>query len=70
MYPGTVMFEGSNLSEGRGTERPFEWIGAPWIDAAAWAAWLNTAGVPGIRFTELFPRMEAVAPFDNWPRRA
>jgi uncharacterized protein YbbC (DUF1343 family) len=37
-YPGTVYFEGTNLSEGRGTDRPFEQIGAPWLDAAAVAA--------------------------------
>jgi len=34
VYPGTVLFEGTNVSEGRGTTRPFEIIGAPWIDAA------------------------------------
>jgi uncharacterized protein YbbC (DUF1343 family) len=50
LYPGTVLFEGTNLSEGRGTERPFEWIGAPWLDGAAWAAALNRAGLPGVRF--------------------
>ena len=50
LYPGTVLFEGTSLSEGRGTERPFEWIGAPWIDAAAWADRLNARGLPGVRF--------------------
>jgi uncharacterized protein YbbC (DUF1343 family) len=50
LYPGMVLFEGTNLSEGRGTERPFEWIGAPWIDAAAWADELNGRGLPGVRF--------------------
>jgi uncharacterized protein YbbC (DUF1343 family) len=33
VYPGTVLFEGTMLSEGRGTTRPFELLGAPWIDA-------------------------------------
>jgi uncharacterized protein YbbC (DUF1343 family) len=36
IYPGACLFEATNLSEGRGTNRPFEWIGAPWIDSAAW----------------------------------
>lgn len=50
VYPGTVLFEGTTLSEGRGTDRPFEWIGAPWIDGAEWAARLNAAALPGVRF--------------------
>jgi uncharacterized protein YbbC (DUF1343 family) len=51
LYPGTVLVEGSNLSEGRGTDRPFEWIGAPWIDGGAWADTLNRQNVPGVHFT-------------------
>ena len=50
VYPGTVLFEGTNLSEGRGTDTPFEWIGAPWIDGSAWASRLNEMGPPGVRF--------------------
>ena len=38
VYPGTVLFEGTLLSEGRGTTRPFELVGAPWIDAERFAA--------------------------------
>ncbi|CAN1568436.1 Uncharacterised conserved protein UCP016719 [Mycobacteriaceae bacterium] len=49
-YPGTVYFEGTNLSEGRGTDRPFEQIGAPWLDAAAVAATMNAFALPGIAF--------------------
>jgi uncharacterized protein YbbC (DUF1343 family) len=41
VYPGTVLFEGTMLSEGRGTTRPFELIGAPWLDGDAFAAALN-----------------------------
>ena len=41
VYPGTVLFEGTNISEGRGTTRPFELIGAPWVDAEALAAKLH-----------------------------
>ena len=50
LYPGTVLVEGTNLSEGRGTDRPFEWVGAPWIDSAGWADRLNRADLPGVRF--------------------
>ena len=49
-YPGSVYFEGTNLSEGRGTERPFEQIGAPWLDAAAVVEEMNAMRLPGIRF--------------------
>jgi len=50
VYPGAVLFEGTQLSEGRGTTRPFELLGAPWIDAERFAADMNTLGVPGARF--------------------
>ena len=49
-YPGTVYFEGTNLAEGRGTDRPFEQIGASWLDAARAAATMNARRLPGIRF--------------------
>ena len=48
-YPGTVLFEGTNLSEGRGTDRPFEQVGAPWLDADSVAAMLNSLALPGVR---------------------
>jgi uncharacterized protein YbbC (DUF1343 family) len=51
VYAGTVLVEDSNLSEGRGTDRPFEWIGAPWLDGAAWADLLNQQNLPGVRFS-------------------
>lgn len=50
VYPGTCLFEGTTLSEGRGTTRPFEWIGAPWIDGHDWAAALNRLQLPGVMF--------------------
>ena len=50
VYPGTCLFEGVNVSEGRGTTRPFECIGAPWIDGAGWAGSLNGLGLAGVRF--------------------
>jgi uncharacterized protein YbbC (DUF1343 family) len=49
-YPGTVYFEGTNLTEGRGTDRPFEQIGAPWLDAAAVVDAMHQQRLPGIRF--------------------
>lgn len=53
VYPGTGMFEGTLLSEGRGTARPFEIIGAPGIDWR-WAEALNAARLPGLRFRETY----------------
>ncbi len=51
VYPGTCLFEGTVLSEGRGTCRPFEMIGAPNIDWH-WAETLNTMNLPGVEFRE------------------
>jgi uncharacterized protein YbbC (DUF1343 family) len=50
VYPGTVLFEGTMLSEGRGTTRPFELIGAPWLDGEALAARMNNVGLRGVHF--------------------
>lgn len=50
LYPGTCLIEGTNLSEGRGTTKPFEWIGAPWVDPEKWADTLNNLGLPGTHF--------------------
>jgi uncharacterized protein YbbC (DUF1343 family) len=50
VYPGTCLFEGVNVSEGRGTTRPFEYVGAPWIDGWRWAEELNSLGFAGVRF--------------------
>ena len=50
LYPGLCLFEGTNMSEGRGTTQPFEYIGAPWCDGERWAETLNGLGLPGIRF--------------------
>ena len=48
VYPGMVLLEGTNLSEGRGLTRPFELFGAPWLDAAALTARLADARLPGV----------------------
>jgi uncharacterized protein YbbC (DUF1343 family) len=51
LYTGTVFFEGTNLSEGRGTDRPFQLVGAAWLDAPAIAAALTARNMPGVRFS-------------------
>jgi uncharacterized protein YbbC (DUF1343 family) len=50
VYPGIGAIEGTNISVGRGTDSPFEQLGAPWIDGPALAAALNASALPGIRF--------------------
>ena len=52
VYPGQVLLEGTNLSEGRGTTRPFEQFGAPWIDGYALAKELNALNLSGVKFRE------------------
>lgn len=53
LYPGIGCFEASNLSVGRGTDIPFLWFGAPWLDGSKLAAQLNADILPGVSFTEL-----------------
>jgi uncharacterized protein YbbC (DUF1343 family) len=50
VYPGTVLLEGTMASEGRGTTRPFELIGAPWVMAERFADTMNGRGLPGVHF--------------------
>ena len=50
VYPGTCLLEGTNLSEGRGTTRPFELFGAPWLDGGRLAEALAAERLPGVRF--------------------
>jgi len=50
VYPGTCLLEGTNLSEGRGTTRPFELFGAPWLDGRRLAEDLAALRLPGVRF--------------------
>lgn len=54
VYPGQVLLEGTNLSEGRGTTQPFELLGAPWIDGVALTKKLNALNLPGIKFREVW----------------
>jgi uncharacterized protein YbbC (DUF1343 family)/CubicO group peptidase (beta-lactamase class C family) len=50
LYPGLCMIEGSNVSVGRGTDRPFEVVGAPWIDGQKLANYLDSRRIQGVRF--------------------
>ncbi|QKY70388.1 DUF1343 domain-containing protein [Lentibacillus sp. CBA3610] len=54
VYPGAALIEGTNVSEGRGTAKPFELIGAPFIDGADLAEELNAAGLPGVQFRSAY----------------
>jgi uncharacterized protein YbbC (DUF1343 family) len=53
VYPGAVLLEGTNLSEGRGTTKPFEIIGAPWFEPRAFVAELASFGLAGVVFRPL-----------------
>lgn len=52
-YPGLCLFEGTNLSVGRGSDAPFEQIGAPWLDTTRVLAAMRAANIPGVRFTSV-----------------
>ena len=58
LYPGVAMVEGANVSVGRGTDTPFELLGAPWIESRKLAAHLNERKIQGVRFlpVEFTPR--------------
>ena len=60
-YPGTVFFEAINVSEGRGTNAPFEQIGAPWLKHTELAQVMNNMKLPGIRFEPVSLQVEAGA---------
>lgn len=66
VYAGTCYFEGTNLSEGRGTTKPFEFIGAPFINPYDWANKLNSLGLEGVYFRPIyFTPTAASAKFAN-----
>ncbi len=65
VYPGTVLLEGTTASEGRGTTRPFEIVGAPWVRPGVLAARLNGAGLPGVVFRPVVFRPT----FQKWAGR-
>jgi uncharacterized protein YbbC (DUF1343 family) len=60
-YPGSVYFEGTTLTEGRGTDRPFEQIGAPWLNAPEVAKVMNAKNLPGIRFEAITMTVDSAA---------
>jgi uncharacterized protein YbbC (DUF1343 family) len=60
-YPGSVYFEGTNLTEGRGTDRPFEQVGASWLNAAEVVRAMNERRLPGIRFEAITVVVAATA---------
>jgi uncharacterized protein YbbC (DUF1343 family) len=63
-YPGSVYFEGTNLTEGRGTDRPFEQIGAPWLNAPEIARVMNERQLPGVRLEAItMPVTQTAAKF-------
>ena len=53
LYPGVGIIEGTNISVGRGTDTPFELVGAPWIKSKEFAAYLNARGIGGVRFVPI-----------------
>jgi len=53
LYPGVAMVEGSNVSVGRGTDTPFELLGAPWMDSRNLSAYLNARDIQGVRFVPI-----------------
>jgi uncharacterized protein YbbC (DUF1343 family) len=63
VYPGTCLLEGTNLSEGRGTTRPFELLGAPWLDGHRLAEDLGRERLPGVAF-------RAVSFVPTWDKQA
>jgi uncharacterized protein YbbC (DUF1343 family) len=65
IYPGGCLLESTNVSEGRGTTRPFQLMGAPWLDGNALAARLNALELPGSRFRACRFRPE----FQKWAGR-
>jgi uncharacterized protein YbbC (DUF1343 family) len=60
-YPGTVYFEGTSITEGRGTDRPFEQVGASWLNAQQVADTMNAMQLPGIRFEAITMPVESTA---------
>jgi uncharacterized protein YbbC (DUF1343 family) len=66
VYPGGCLIEATNLSEGRGTTRPFEWVGAPFLDAHRYAAALGGLALPGVHFRPA----RFVPTFHKWAGRA
>lgn len=69
LYPGLCLFEGTNMSEGRGTTKPFEYIGAPWCNGEKWAEQLNGCQLPGVRFRSVVFTPAPVAETTKYARQ-
>jgi uncharacterized protein YbbC (DUF1343 family) len=65
LYPGIGLIEGSNISVGRGTDTPFEYVGAPWVDGRALARALNARYLPGVRFVPVSFTPQSPYPYAN-----
>jgi uncharacterized protein YbbC (DUF1343 family)/CubicO group peptidase (beta-lactamase class C family) len=74
LYPGVALIEGTNVSVGRGTDTPFEVVGAPWIKPKEFADYLNGRSIPGVRFVPVTftpmasgptPALRVPAKYDN-----
>lgn len=68
VYPGAVLFEATNASEGRGTLQPFKQLGAPWVDGEALADTLNARGLAGVRFEAIQFTPESIEGMDSSPK--
>jgi SSS family transporter len=65
LYPGVGLIETTNISVGRGTETPFEYVGAPWIDKLQFAKTLNARFLPGVRFVPVDFTPQPPYPYAN-----
>ena len=70
VYPGGCLVEGTNLSEGRGTTRPFELVGAPWLDPWALARDLAREKIPGVAFRADLVHADVPEARRAWPAAA
>jgi len=70
VYPGTCLFEGTNISEGRGTYRPFLQIGAPWLNAGDFEAINNTINMPGVHFDPVTFTPESIPSMSPNPKHS
>jgi uncharacterized protein YbbC (DUF1343 family) len=67
-YPGICLFEGTNISEGRGTREPFLRIGAPWLDTGLILQGLTAEGLPGLSFRPLTFTPESIEKMSLYPK--
>ena len=68
IYTGFCLLEGTNISEGRGTDEPFKLFGAPWIDGDRLAQVLNVLALPGVKFSPVTFTPESIPGKSTWPK--